>query len=293
MAKKISRKKTKRAVRTKTVSKKRSIKRTARKTTARKTSVRKGSPKRSVHTESHGGKQRLQKILASAGIDSRRKCEELILEGSVTVNGEMVNELPAFADSEKDDIRVDGVRIHREDKVYYLLNKPKGVICTNSDPMKRQRAIDLIETQMRIFCVGRLDADTTGAIILTNDSELTNRLTHPRYELPKTYHVKLRGRMEGEEIEKLKKGVWLSEGKTERAAVKVLKKTATETLLEVSIRQGLNRQIRRTFAHLGYKVKSLKRTQIGNIVLKGIAVGNYKRLTNSQIAYLKKATGME
>lgn len=288
MAKKISRKKTK-----KTTRPKRPIKRTVHKTAAQKTSVRKGAVKKAIHSESHTGRQRLQKILAAAGIDSRRKCEELILEGLVTVNGEMVNELPAFADPGKDEIRVDGQRIHAEAKVYYLLNKPKGVICTNSDPMNRPRAIDLVDTKQRIFCVGRLDADTTGAIILTNDSELTNRLTHPRYELPKTYHVKLRGRMEGEEIEKLKKGVWLSEGKTERAAVKVLQKTATETLLEVSIRQGLNRQIRRTFAHLGFKVKSLKRTQIGNIVLKGIAVGGYKKLTNSQIAYLKKATGME
>lgn len=248
--------------------------------------------KHKIHTDSHSGKQRLQKILASAGIDSRRNCEQLILEGSVTVNGQVVNELPAFADPEKDDIRVDGQRIQRSDKVYFLLNKPKGVICTNADPMNRSKAVDLIDCPERIFCVGRLDADTTGAIILTNDSELTNRLTHPRYELPKTYHVTIRGRMEGDDVEKLKKGVWLSEGKTERAAVKVLRKTNEETLLEVSIRQGLNRQVRRTFAHLGFKVRALKRTQIGNIVLKGIAVGAYKPLTKAQIAYLKRATGM-
>ena len=260
--------------------------------TARKKKTSHGH-KEKMHVEKHDGKQRLQKILASAGIDSRRKCEELILEGAVTVNGVLVNELPAFADAELDDIRVDGQRIKQSKKVYYLLNKPKGVICTNADPMGRSKAVDLIECPERIFCVGRLDADTTGAIILTNDSELTNRLTHPRYELPKTYQVKIRGQMVGGDIEKLKKGVWLSEGKTERAAVKVLRKTNEETLLEVSIRQGLNRQVRRTFAHLGFKVKSLKRSQIGNIVLKGIAVGSYKRLTNTQIAYLKKATGMK
>lgn len=251
------------------------------------------SRKHKMHTQTHDGRQRLQKVLAAAGIGSRRACEALILEGAVTVNGTPVNELPAFADPNLDDIRVDGQRIKQEKKVYYLLNKPKGCICTNADPMGRSRAIDLVDCPERIFCVGRLDADTTGAIIVTNDSELTNRLTHPRYELPKTYQVKLRGRMEGEEIEKVKKGVWLSEGKTERAAVKVLRKTNDETLLEISIRQGLNRQIRRTFAHLGYKVMALKRTQIGNIVLKGIAVGAYKRLTGAQISYLKKATGME
>lgn len=238
------------------------------------------------------GKQRLQKILAAAGVGSRRKCEELILEGTVTVNGTLVNELPAFADPNIDDIRVDGMRIQQEKKVYYLLNKPKGVICTSADPMGRPKAIDLIDCPERIFCVGRLDADTTGAIILTNDSELSNRLTHPRYELPKTYQVKVRGKMSGPDIEKLKKGVWLSEGKTERAAVKVLRKTNEETLLEVSIRQGLNRQVRRTFAHLGYKVKALKRSQIGDIVLKGLAVGAWKPLTSAQIRYLKKATGM-
>lgn len=248
--------------------------------------------KQSTPAAEHG-KQRLQKILAAAGIGSRRACEEMILEGAVTVNGTLVNELPAFADPAVDDIRLDGQRIKQEKKVYYLLNKPKGYICTNSDPMGRPKAIDLIESPERIFCVGRLDADTTGAIILTNDSDLTNRLTHPRYELPKTYQVKIRGKMEGEEIDKLKKGVWLSEGKTERAAVKVLRKTNEETLLEISIRQGLNRQVRRTFAHLGYKVMALKRTQIGNIVLKGIAVGAYKRLTGAQISYLKKATKLE
>ncbi|MHC5083495.1 MAG: pseudouridine synthase [Planctomycetota bacterium] len=256
----------------------------------RKTTKKKTKQKTSTAPE---GMKRLQKILAEAGVDSRRKCEELILEGSVTVNGKVVSELPAFANPQADDIRVDNQRIKKAEKVYFLLNKPKGVICTNADPMGRRKAVDLIDCQERIFCVGRLDADTTGLIILTNDSELTNRLTHPRYELPKTYHVKIRGRMEGAELEKLKKGVWLSEGKTERAAVKVLKKTHQETLLEISIRQGLNRQIRRTFAHIGYKVKSLKRVQIGDIVLKGIAVGSYKRMTKTQLAYLKKATGMK
>jgi 23S rRNA pseudouridine2605 synthase len=250
--------------------------------------------KRSKKAESSipAGKQRLQKILSSAGVDSRRKCEELILDHAVTVNGEIVDQLPAFADPEKDDIRVNGQRIKQPEKVYYLLNKPKGVICTNSDPQGRPKAIDLIDCSERVVCVGRLDADTTGAIILTNDSELVNRLTHPKYELPKTYQVVLRGRMEGEDVEKLKKGVWLADGKTGGAAVKILHRSHLETTLEISIRQGLNRQIRRTFAALGYKVKSLKRTQIGYIVLKGIAVGNYKRLTKPQIAHLKRATGL-
>jgi len=253
------------------------------------------TPKKTKKTKSSApaGKQRLQKILAASGIDSRRKCETLILEHAVSVNGEIVNELPAFADPEKDDIRVDGQRIKQTKKVYFLLNKPKGVICTSSDPQRRQKAVDLVDCPERVVCVGRLDIDTTGAIILTNDSELVNRLTHPKYELPKTYQIVVRGRVEGADVEKLKKGVWLAEGKTQGAAVKIIRRSHAETTLQVVISQGLNRQIRRMFSQLGFKVKLLKRTQIGDIVLKGIAAGNYKRLTKPQLAYLKRATGME
>lgn len=236
---------------------------------------------------------RLQKILAAAGVDSRRRCEELILSGAVTVNGEVISTLPAFADPEKDDIRVSGHRIRKESKVYFLLNKPKNVICTSRDPQGRPKAVDLAPCKERIFCVGRLDAETTGLILLTNDADLANRLTHPRYELPKTYEVKLRGRLDGEAIEKLKKGVWLSEGKTERAAVKVLRRTHLETILEVTIRQGLNRQLRRSFARLGYKVKALKRTRIGNIELKGIPGGQCRKMSHTQLAYLRRVTGLK
>ncbi len=235
-------------------------------------------------------KQRLQKILAAAGVASRRKCEELIKEGLVRVNRKVIDELPAFADSDTDIITVSGKRIQRAEKVYFLLNKPKGVICTSSDPHGRKKAIDLVDSAMRIFCVGRLDADTTGALILTNDSDLANRLTHPKYELAKTYEVKIRGRIEGDSLEKLKKGVWLAEGRTGRAAVKVLKRTPAESLVQVTIRQGLNRQVRRTIAKLGHKVKALKRTRIGNITIKGLPPGRYKKLSKTQITYLKKIT---
>lgn len=236
------------------------------------------------------GKQRLQKVLAAAGVASRRNCEELILEGVVRVNRKVVDELPAFVDPEKDIITVDGKRIHAAEKVYYLLNKPKGVICTSSDPYGRNTAVDLIDCPERIFCVGRLDADTIGAIILTNDSELANRLTHPRYELPKTYEVRIKGQLDGAAIEKLKKGTWLAEGKTGRAAVKVLKRSRDETLIQIVIRQGLNRQIRRSIARVGFRVRGLKRTKIGNITTKGIPLKGYKKLTKAQVEYLKKAT---
>lgn len=246
--------------------------------------------RKSTGGDKAAGKQRLQKVLAAAGVDSRRNCETLILDGVVRVNRKVVDELPVFVDPANDVITVHGRRIHAAEKVYFLLNKPKGVICTNSDPAGRRKAIDLIDCELRIFCVGRLDADTTGAIILTNDSELSNLLTHPRYELDKTYEVRIRGRVDGEAIEKLKKGVWLAEGKTGRSAVKVLKRSSTETTLQVVIRQGLNRQVRRTFAKIGYKVKGLRRTRIGTITTKGMRIGQYKKLSVSQVSWLKRAT---
>lgn len=234
--------------------------------------------------------QRLQKVLAAAGVDSRRNCEELILTGVVRVNRKVVDELPAFADPEKDVITVHGRRIQAAQKVYFLLNKPKGVICTNRDPQGRKKAIDLVQARERIFCVGRLDADTTGLIILTNDSELSNRLTHPRYELSKTYVVGIKGQIESEQIEKIKKGIWLAEGKTGKASVKILKRGHKESSIEVTIRQGLNRQVRRTLARVGLRVKSLTRTRIGKLSSRGLGVGRFRPLTKTEVAYLKKTT---
>jgi len=233
--------------------------------------------------------QRLQKVLAAAGVDSRRKCEELILDGVVCVNRKVVDKLPAFVDPEIDVITVNGKKIQPARKVYFLLNKPKGVICTNSDPQGRKKAIDLVYTSERIFCVGRLDADTTGLIILTNDSELANRLTHPRYGMAKTYIVAVKGEPAEEQIEKLKKGIWLAEGKTGKASVKILKRGHKESLLEVTVRQGLNRQVRRMLARVGLPVKSLTRTHIGKLTAQGLGVGKFRILTGTEVAYLKKA----
>lgn len=234
--------------------------------------------------------QRLQKVLAAAGVDSRRKCEELILSGAVRVNRKVVDTLPAFVDPEKDIITVDGRKIQAAQKVYFLLNKPKGVICTSHDPQGRKKAIDIIPTNQRIFCVGRLDANTSGIIILTNDSELANRITHPKYELAKTYVVRVKGQIAGEAAEKLKKGIWLAEGKTGRASVKILKRNYRESLIEITIRQGLNRQIRRMLARVGMPVKSLNRTRIGKLNTRGLGVGKFRTLTKAEVAYLKKAT---
>jgi 23S rRNA pseudouridine2605 synthase len=233
------------------------------------------------------GKERLQKILAAAGVDSRRNCEQLILNGFVRVNGRIVDTLPVFADTEIDIITVDGRRLRPEKKVYYLLNKPKGVICTNYDPDGRRKAIDLVDCRQRIFCIGRLDADTTGAIILTNDTSLADKLTHPRHQLIKTYIIGVEGKITPDAIEKLKKGIWLSEGRTQPAKVKIIKAHRAESLLEIKTTQGLNRQIRMVMAKVGHKVTTLKRTQIGRISLYHLGAGGYRELTPAEADYLK------
>jgi 23S rRNA pseudouridine2605 synthase len=235
-------------------------------------------------------KERLQKVMAAAGVASRRQCEELILEGIVTVNGRVVDQLPVFVDPENDIITVDRRRLKPPRHVYFLLNKPKGIICTNSDPQGRPRAIDLIGYPERIFCIGRLDADTTGLIILTNDSELANRLTHPRYKVLKTYQAKVKGKVDGRVVEKLKKGVWLAGGRTGEATVKVLKSDQNESLLEITISQGLNRQVRRMLARVDVRIKSLKRIAIGKLQLGNLPVGKFRELNPSEVAGLRNLT---
>jgi 23S rRNA pseudouridine2605 synthase len=234
--------------------------------------------------------ERLQKILSAAGVASRRKCEEMILEGLVSVNGKVVDTIPAFADLDKDTIIAAGKRIKPQPKVYFLLNKPKGVICTNFDPQGRTKAIDLIPTRHRIFCVGRLDVDTPGLIILTNDNDLANRLTHPKYGLTKTYLAEVKGRIEGEHVEKLNKGIWLSEGKSSHTAVRILKRGHQSSLIEVSITERLNREVRRMLARVGLPVKSLKRNGIGKISDRGLGIGQFRLLTHSEVNYLRKST---
>jgi len=156
--------------------------------------------------------------------------------------------------------------------------------------MGRKKAIDIVSAGERIFCVGRLDADTTGLIILTNDSELANRLTHPRYGLAKTYVTRVKGQIRGEVVEKLKRGIWLAEGKTSRASIKVLERSHKESLLEITIRQGVNRQIRRMLAKVGLSVRALKRTRIGKLNARGLGVGKFRTLTKAEVEYLKKVT---
>jgi 23S rRNA pseudouridine2605 synthase len=233
-------------------------------------------------------RERLQKVMASAGVASRRQCEELILQGMVSVNGRIVDTLPAFVDPQTDVIAVGGQRLQRRRLVYFLLNKPKGVICTSDDPQGRPKATDLVPPVERVFCVGRLDADTTGLILLTNDAELTDLLTHPKYKVPKTYVARVAGRVEAAAVAKLRKGVWLAEGRTTEADVKVLKSGRNESLVEVTIKQGLNRQVRRMLAKVGLPVQGLKRTRIGALKLEGLGIGKFRALTEREVASLKR-----
>ncbi len=235
--------------------------------------------------------ERLQKVMAAAGIASRRGCEEMIRQGLVEVNGTVVDKLPFLVDPEHDKIVVEGRKIRTEFKAYYLLNKPKKVLCTNYDPSDRMKAIDLmkgINAKVRLFPIGRLDADSQGLLIMTNDGELTNLLTHPRYGISKTYVADISGALTGAEIEKLKKGIWLSEGKAHTERIKVLQRSAKHTLLEIDLREGRNRQIRRMLAQLGHPVRQLTRTRIGNLTMRGLGPGNFRPLTSAEIKSLRR-----
>ncbi len=215
----------------------------------------------------------------------------MILDGRVTVNGSLVSEIPCFVDLETDEVRVDGqvVREPAKKKLYILLNKPRGVVCTQRDPQGRPRAVDLIgHLKQRVYCVGRLDADSTGLILLTNDGALTDYLTHPRYGVSKVYVVEVQGRVTGEEIERLKKGVYLDGKRTGRIWLKVLRRGGARSLLELKMSEGRNREIRRILARLGHKVRSLKRTAIGSITSRGVGVGAWRDLNPKEVDRLRK-----
>lgn len=234
--------------------------------------------------------QRLQRVLAAAGFGSRRACEELILEGRVSVNGERVARLPVLVDPQRDEIAVDGRPVLAEKKVYFLLHKPKGVVCTNSDPSGRTRAVDLLRgVRERVFPVGRLDEDSMGLLLMTNDGELAQRLAHPRYGVPKTYRATCAGRVTPQTLERLRGGVWLSEGRTGPAEASVIHREPESTVLEVTLREGRNREVRRVLAKLGHPVRRLVRIAIGRLSLRGIPLGAFRPLRTEELAALKRA----
>lgn len=233
--------------------------------------------------------ERLQKIIANAGVASRRKAEELILEGSVTVNGKIVKELGAKANPEKDAIKVKGKLIHiPQRKTYIVLNKPKGYITSVSDPQGRPVVMDLLKgVKSRVYPVGRLDYDTEGLLILTDDGELAHALMHPAYEMPKTYLAKIKGVLEDKEIEKLKGGIRLREGITAPAAVRKIKRTDSNSWIEITVHEGKYRQVRRMLEGVGHPAMKLMRVRYGPVELGDIPLGKYRYLTQAEVKSLK------
>ena len=231
--------------------------------------------------------ERLQKVIAEAGIASRRKAEELIKQGQVKVNGTVVIELGTKV-SDKDEVMVNNKPIVKETKEYYLLNKPRGVVTTTSDDKNRRTVVDYINTEARIYPVGRLDYDTTGAILLTNDGEFANIITHPKSEIDKVYVAKLNGIIKGEQINKLKDGVELDGVVVKPSRVK-LKKVNQETntsTVEIIIHEGKNHQVKRMFESVGLLVDKLKRERIGIFNLIGLQSGEYRKLTPKEVAII-------
>ena len=234
-------------------------------------------------------KERLQKIIARCGIASRRKAEEMILEGRVTVNG-VVATIGMKADIEKDHIKVDGKLLRKpEPKVYIMFNKPRRCITSLYDPEGRPTVKDFLkDVKFRVFPVGRLDYDSEGLLILTNDGELANALLHPRKMIPKTYIVKVDGILDEEDIEKLEKGVRLENGVTAPAKVRRIRKAKVNSWIEITIYEGRKRQVRRMLEKVGHPVLRLKRVRINGLELGNLPAGAYRYLTPEEVRRLKK-----
>lgn len=231
--------------------------------------------------------ERLQKVIANSGYTSRRKAEELIAKGQVKVNGEVVTEL-GIKVSSKDQVEVNNMLLNKEEKVYFLLNKPRGVITSVSDDKGRTTVIDLVKTDKRVYPVGRLDYDTTGALILTNDGDFTNMIMHPSSKIEKVYIAKLKGIVKGEHIRVLEKGVIIDGVKTAKAKAKLRKfdRKNNSSLVELTIHEGKNHQVKKMFEALGFEVVKLKRERISFLDLKGLRSGEYRFLTPHEIKQL-------
>ncbi|MBF7017066.1 pseudouridine synthase [Staphylococcus durrellii] len=233
--------------------------------------------------------QRLQKRIANSGYTSRRKAEVLIEEGKVKVNGEQVTELGTKV-KPSDIIEVEGIKIEQEDKLYILFYKPTQVITSVSDDKGRKVVTDYFnELETRIYPVGRLDYDTSGLLLLTNDGDFTNLMTHPRYKIKKKYIVKLKGYLMREEVKALEKGVKLEDGMTHPATVKIKNqdKEKSNTLVEITISEGRNRQVRRMFEHFGHQVTKLQRIEFGPLNLTGLNAGEGRVLTPHEVKTLR------
>lgn len=236
-------------------------------------------------------KVRLQKYLANCGVASRRKSEELILQGKVSINGNKVTELGMKIDPSKDIVEYNGKTVKLENQnIYILLNKPIGYVTTVKDQFNRDSVLDLVKTNKRLVPVGRLDMYTSGALILTNDGDFVYRVTHPKHEIEKTYTVTIVGIVTTEEVEKLKKGVKIENYITKPARVRILKtdKEKNQSRLEITIHEGKNRQVRKMCEAINHKVIALHRSKIGNIEVKNLPLGKWRYLTKSEVDMILK-----
>ena len=242
---------------------------------------------------------RLQKVLAQAGIASRRACEALISEGRVEVNSEVVVEQGRRVDPERDVIRVDGARIPPPRRHLYLaMNKPRGVVVTMDDPEGRRTVADLLAKggsrlvkNERLFHVGRLDADSEGLLILTNDGELANKLAHPSYQVPKTYIAEVTGLVNAATLQRLRHGITLEDGPVRPTSVKIVSSAAERTLIKITLQEGRNRIVRRTMEAVGHPVRRLSRIGIGPVRLGNLKLGEYRELTRDELGGLLDLTG--
>jgi 23S rRNA pseudouridine2605 synthase len=249
---------------------------------------RRPRPQASAPVGEHPSGDRLQKVLAAAGLGSRRQCEELITTGRVEIDRKVVTLLGTRVDPASQDIRVDGESLSLGRRVYYAVNKPKGVVSTNRDPDGRPRVVDLVPNHdIRLFAVGRLDLNSEGLILLTNDGELANRLTHPRYGVEKVYLAQVVGRPTPEVLDKLRRGVHLAEGLARVEEIRIESHQKDSTWLEITLREGLNREIRRLLARVGHKVVRLVRVSVGPVKLGKLPPSHVRPLLFEEVQALK------
>ncbi|TET35172.1 MAG: rRNA pseudouridine synthase [Planctomycetota bacterium] len=236
---------------------------------------------------------RLQKVLADAGVASRRKCEELIAAGCVAVDGEVITRMGTKVDPEKQKVTVNGRPVGRMQKVYYLVNKPGGVICTNAPGSKRRRAIDLVpNAPAGVYTVGRLDVASEGLLIITNDGELANRIAHPRYGVRKVYEVVAEGDFNEKKLARLRKGIKSEVGLLRFERVNVKKRSRRSVVFEIELGEGKNREIRRAMAAVGLDVKRLRRLRIGKIALGRLKPGEARPVNSKERAYFQSLLKM-
>jgi 23S rRNA pseudouridine2605 synthase len=237
--------------------------------------------------------ERLQKVMAELGVASRRKCEELILQGKVKVNGQTVTELGTKVDKQNAVIHVDDIQItNKTDKVYILLNKPIGYITSAQDQFDRPTVLDLVsQIDTRLYPVGRLDYDTEGLLILTNDGDLTYKITHPRHHVTKTYTARVKGRVHEDAVEIFKKGIFIEDYKTAPAKLEIIKYIDGGTIVNITIHEGKNRQVRKMCDAIGHKVLALKRISIGSLKLNDLNTGQWRYLNKEEVEYLYSIGG--